>query len=389
MYPTIYHMLKDLTGLDLCFAKALQSFGFFVVLAFATSYYFIASEFKRKEGQGIFSAKKVKNQITESSLDWINIIVWFLFGHKFGALFIDTTCTYAEDIRGFLFSTQGNFITGLVGAVIGYFLAQRELKLNKAKNAEEFTLERPHHYVGNMIFIAALSGILGAKIFHLLENPDEIPAMFTSIDSFFSGLTIYGGLIVATFFVSYYNKSKGLNMLAASDAITPSLFLGYGIGRLGCQFSGDGDWGIENLAPKPDWLSFLPDWAWSYQYPNNVIKAGERIQDCVGEFCYQLPNPVWPTALYEAAFGVLAFAFLWSIRKHLKFTGMMTALYLIINGFERFWIEKIRVNTEYNIGSGITQAEIISTVFFLAGVASLVYILRNKEKFNDIKKGVA
>ena len=55
------------------------------------------------------------------------------------------------------------------------------------------------------------------------------------------------------------------------DAVSPALMLAYGIGRLGCHFSGDGDWGIKNTAAKPDLISILPDWIWCYDYPNNVI----------------------------------------------------------------------------------------------------------------------
>ena len=181
--------------------------------------------------------------------------------------------------------------------------------------------------------------------------------------------------------VLIYGKKKGIAPIHAFDACAPAMFAAYGIGRLGCQFSGDGDWGINNLTPKPDWLSFLPDWVWSYQYPGNVIHAGIPIPGCEGSHCTMLEFPVWPTPLYEAVMALSLFAFLWSIRKKIVTPGVMTGIYLILNGIERFFIEKIRINENYHIGSlDITQAEIISVLFFLAGIACIWYFKRKPQK---------
>ena len=141
--------------------------------------------------------------------------------------------------------------------------------------------------------------------------------------------------------------------------------------------SGDGDWGIVNLAPKPEWLSLLPDWAWSYNFPNNVINAGVYIEGCTGKFCSVLSQPVWPTSLYEVVMCIALFFVLWLIRKKIKVAGMLFAIYLIMNGIERFFIEKIRVNTEYNILGGITQAEIISFCLIITGLI-LSFLLSKK-----------
>ena len=157
--------------------------------------------------------------------------------------------------------------------------------------------------------------------------------------------------------------------------------IAYGIGRIGCMMSGDGDWGINNLDPKPDWMSFLPDWMWSYNFPHNVIRSGIPMQDCGDQFwqpyCYELANPVWPTAFYEIVISLIIFSILWSIRKHVKVKGVLFSIYLIFNGLERFSIEKIRINTEYNILGGVTQAEIISFCFVLIGLVSCIILCRN------------
>jgi prolipoprotein diacylglyceryltransferase len=159
------------------------------------------------------------------------------------------------------------------------------------------------------------------------------------------------------------------------DSAAVGLMIAYGIGRVGCHLSGDGDWGIDNLSPKPDALAFLPDWFWSYKYPHNVLGEGIPIPGCVGNHCAQLANPVYPTPLYEAIVCIgLAFV-LWFSRKKFKTPGVFFFTYLIFNGIERFTIEKIRLNNTYNIlGHGITQYELISFVFILMGIVGVFYM---------------
>lgn len=163
--------------------------------------------------------------------------------------------------------------------------------------------------------------------------------------------------------------------LHVADAFAPAMMLAYGVGRIGCHVAGDGDWGIINFSPKP--FAWMPDWFWSYQYPHNVLTEGVAIPGCVGQYCAQLPHPVFPTPLYEAITCLLLFAFLWSIRKRIKVPGVMLSVYLIINGVERFLIELIRVNTRYHIfGLEPTQAELISASFVLTGIGLLIYFTR-------------
>ena len=235
----------------------------------------------------------------------------------------------------------------------------------------------PYDLVGNITIIAAISGIIGAKIFHNLENFQDFLADPIGQLIAFSGLTFYGGLIFGAISVVVYCRKYKINVLHLMDSAAPALMLAYGIGRIGCQMSGDGDWGIVNLAPKPEWLSLFPDWVWSYNFPNNVINAGVYIEGCTGKFCSVLPQPVWPTALYEVVICITLFFVLWLIRKKIKVAGMLFAIYLIMNGIERFFIEKIRVNTEYNILGGITQAEIISFCLIITGLI-LSFLLSKK-----------
>ena len=107
--------------------------------------------------------------------------------------------------------------------------------------------------------------------------------------------------------INYVKKYKSKNWYNSKDVMAAPLMLAYGIGRIGCHMSGDGDWGVQNLNQKPVWIeSFLPDWIWGYTYPNNVIRAGganEICSDPLGIYCYELANPVYPTAVYEVLNG--------------------------------------------------------------------------------------
>lgn len=150
--------------------------------------------------------------------------------------------------------------------------------------------------------------------------------------------------------------------------------LAYGTGRLGCQLAGDGDWGIINTAPKPGWMSFLPDWFWSFRYPHNVINEGVAIPDCTGHHCSELLHPVFPTPLYESIACIALFFVLWSMRKKWNIPGIMFSAYLLFNGIERFLIESIRVNSKYHLaGIAFTQAQLISVLLVITGIGGILY----------------
>jgi prolipoprotein diacylglyceryltransferase len=158
--------------------------------------------------------------------------------------------------------------------------------------------------------------------------------------------------------------------------------LSYSLGRLGCQIAGDGDWGINNLHPKP--FTWLPDWLWSYDYPHNILRRGIYIPGCTwDDYCYKLAVGVYPTPLYELIAGLILFAVLMLIRKRLKLAGRLSAIYLMLMAVERFFIEKIRVDVRYNFfGFHPTQAEIISVVLFAFGV--FLYLIAPKLKVNKM-----
>ena len=378
MYPTLSHLIEGLTGIFI--PLPIQTFGFFVAISFLLAHYFLVRELKRKQSLGVISHTMVEREIGQAP-QWTDLIVpalvGFLMGYKGGLLLTDYAF-FVEQPQEALLSTKGLWWTGLLLAAYSAYDKYRKIKKDALDQPKKVKVaQHPYQLVGNMTFLAAAAGLLGAKIFHNLENWDELMANPWDALLSFSGLTFYGGLICGAGAVIWYARKHKIPALVIADATAPSLMIAYGVGRIGCHLSGDGDWGIVNTLSKP---SFLPDWAWAYTYPNNVIRAGERMADCTGKFCYELAQPVWPTPLYEALFCITAFILLWKFRHRMKTAGSMLMLYLIINGLERFLIEKIRVNTEYPILGGITQAEIISFCLVLAGIVGWIFIRKNKTK---------
>jgi len=307
MYPTISHLLKDLTGL--CIPAPIQTFGFFVSLSIILSYYVLKRELKLKSDNGLL----------KRSFD------------------------------------------------------------------KHMTYKGPADRAGAIVFLGIIFGVIGARLFSILEYPEtflEAPLyiLFSS-----SGFNFYGGLILGSIPVIIYAVKIRLNIIHLLDATAPALMAGYAIGRLGCHLSGDGHWGIANTFTKPNWLSFLPDWLWAYKYPNNVIEEGIIIPGCHEKYCTELGTPVFPTPIYDTLFFAIAFVILWNLRKKISAPGIVFSIYLIINGTERFLIEQISVNAEYEVSSlYFKPIEIISILFIITGVLSF-YVLFNKHKNHKFK----
>jgi phosphatidylglycerol---prolipoprotein diacylglyceryl transferase len=383
MYPTISDLINDLFGIYI--PLPIQTFGFFVAIAFLLASYTLGKELRRKESEGLLKPVN-KKFLKGAPVKPIDVFYSAVIGALLGYKLVDMIMNYTEFVnnpQAFVLSFRGNFFGIFFGAAVGFYLKYIEKrKEQKSTPTWENRLVYPHEHVGNMTLIAALAGIIGAKIFHNLENPGEFIDDPLGALLSFSGLTMYGGLICGAIAVIWYGKRNGVAPLHLIDAAAPGLMLAYGVGRIGCHVSGDGDWGQVNLSPMPSWLNWLPDWLWSYDYPNNVIREGVPIPGCEGTHCFVLPEPVWPTPLYEAIAGILLFFVLWGLRKHIKIPGLLFAIYLIMNGVERFFIEKIRVNETYNIfGFQPTQAEIISVMMIILGIAGMIYLVKkDKEK---------
>ena len=389
MYPDLSYILHALIGTspDNGFS-IVKTFGLLLVIAILSAAYLLYHELLRKEKEGLL--QPVKEKITEglpaTPFELLsNTLLGFILGFKGAYAFLNFS-EFQMDPAGVILSGTGNWVGGIIGAII--FTGLKYWEKNQQKLDKPITkdvLIYPHDRIGDLTIIAAVFGIIGAKIFALLEDLDRVSAgeiTFSQLLSQFfsgSGMAIYGGLIVAFAACYFYLRRKKIAPIHVMDAVAPALIVSYGIGRLGCHLSGDGDWGIPNTAPSPSWL---PDWLWANSYPHNVINEGTRIADCDWLYCSELVQPVYPTSVYELIMCFIIFGILMALRKRISIPGMLFFIYVIFNGFERFSIEKIRVNEKYEIlGMQSTQAEFIAVILMLIGITGCAVLwMRNKNK---------
>jgi phosphatidylglycerol:prolipoprotein diacylglycerol transferase len=192
-----------------------------------------------------------------------------------------------------------------------------------------------------IIFAGLVGGIIGSRLWWFFENYDDNKDEVFSNLFGGSGLTWYGGAIGGTIGVCLWAWRKGMLNLDLLDLCAPGLAIGYAIGRVGCQLSGDGDYG------EP-W-----DGPWAMAYPDGVVSTDV---------------PVHPTPIYETlAMGLVAYV-LWRLRDRLA-PGRIFALYLVLAGLERLLVEFVRRNEA--VLAGLTVAQLISIAMLLAGAGWL------------------
>lgn len=368
-----------------------------LALAFVACAWLLKSELRRLENNGLLKAQEGKPRAAYTLSDLIlNAIITSVIAAKIPYIFGHFD-EFKSNPASVIFSKLGNWPIGiLLGAAMGAYLYYT--KYSKQKPAvTESVLIHPHEKTMDIIFLAAISGVVGSRLFSILENLDDF--VQDPIGNLFSGsgLTVYGGLILAFITVYWYVKKAGIRPIYMMDIAGMGILLGYAIGRIGCQIAGDGDWGIV-AAPQPSWW-FLPDWLWSYNYPHNVATEGipmegcdmaafaetrgyaeaRCLEACGMKYCLQLSEPVYPTPVYETILSLLGFGILWLVRKRIQIAGMLFFIYMIYNGIERFFIETIRVNEKYNyFGVEWSQAQYISIGFILVGLAGIAYLSRKK-----------
>lgn len=383
MYPTVYHFLKGALGIEVEFLKMIPMLGLWIGVGFIAANWFGARELKRREAKGWI--KNTKKTVTEGKGAQpievaINGVLGFILGMKLIPLFTEEGIF--NDFVGFLLSGRGNIAAGFIGAGIMAYWKYREDNKTKLETPVQKVIEiRPHEHMGNVTLIGIVGGIGGALLFAFLEQPGRLWAEFQAsgnIGDLNGGLTVYGGVIVAVAGNIYYFWKNKLPIMQFLDALGPTVLLAYGLGRVGCQLAGDGDWGIDNLNPKPGWMAFLPDWMWAYDYPNNINNEGIEIANSIfPDYNHRLENPVYPTPFYETIMSFILFGILWKLRKMISISGVIFSLYVLFTGAERLLIERIRVNVEYN--NGFTQAEIISIALIVVGILGTIIFAKMKK----------
>jgi phosphatidylglycerol---prolipoprotein diacylglyceryl transferase len=250
MYPNLYYFLKETFHIEpWSFTQYINSFGFFVAISFIMAAFLLSADLKRKEKHGLLFPLEEDRLVGEPA-KWSELLFNLVFGFVVGYKIIGAVTNGEQaNPQEYIFSSKGSWaggiILGLLFAGVKYFE-----KRSQALPVPEHRKIRvwPHERVGDITILAAITGFLGAKIFDNLENWDRfIENPIANLLSP-SGLTFYGGLIVAAISILYYARKKRIAWTHLTDAAAPALMFSYATGRIGCQVAGDGDWGIFNSA---------------------------------------------------------------------------------------------------------------------------------------------
>ncbi len=344
----------------------IQTYGFFIAMAFLFGAIFLKDELKRLHNEGKIKSIKRKNNNQYENI--FNLLFSFFIGYQFLFIVNGNYQLFLKDPQIILSFHLKDSISNIMLYIIGGFsFTLLNFYLNKKNKNIEKEFIKPPELIGTLLGVTLISGVIGAKIFYLFETEISWENLIS-----FGGLTFYGGLICGTLGVITYAKLNNISIPHIADAFAPILMLSYAIGRVACQVSGDGCWGIENKISCPN---FIPDWLWSHQYIHGSSSGTNMLDSNIF---------VWPTPIYETIMCLVIFGILWSIRKKINTGGLLFSIYLILNGFERFFIEKIRVNETLiwleNLTSiKITQGQLIAIFLFTIGTLLSLYLLKNKK----------
>jgi phosphatidylglycerol:prolipoprotein diacylglycerol transferase len=202
-------------------------------------------------------------------------------------------------------------------------------------------LDKPVDWSYELVFAALIGGLVGARGYYLVEHPDEFG--FSGVFAG-SGLTFWGGAVGGAVGVLLWAWWRGFLTGYLLDMGGIGLAIGYSIGRIGCQLSGDGDYGSASSLP------------WAMAYPDGTVPTTEEVH---------------PTPIYETlSMGLVAWL-LWRWRDRFQ-PGVVFGLYLIAAGIERFLVEFVRRNDE--AAWGLTAPQLEAIVAFLLGTIVLAVI---------------
>lgn len=193
--------------------------------------------------------------------------------------------------------------------------------------------------VAPVAMLGLVLGLLGARLFDAFDHWYPFLRDPSLPSGPGAGATYLGGFLCALLAVFVYLRRKRIPVLCFFDAAAPGLMLAYGIARIGCQLSGDGDYGTPTALP------------WGMSYPNGTLPTRETVH---------------PTPIYETLLSFVLFALLWRLRKPVRPNGWLFSLYLVLSGTERFLIEFIRLNPKWLLG--LTQSQLISAGLVAVGL---------------------
>jgi phosphatidylglycerol---prolipoprotein diacylglyceryl transferase len=200
-------------------------------------------------------------------------------------------------------------------------------------------LGKPAEWTYEMVFAALIGGIVGSRLDYVIQNWDKVSDDLLGNIISGSGLVWFGGLVGGALGVVLWAHWRGFLGWQLFDTAAVPLAVGYAIGRIGCQLSGDGDYGTSSDLP------------WAMSYPDGTVPTTDEVH---------------PTPVYETVAMGLAGAVLWRLRDRYA-PGVLFGLYLMIAGVERFLVEFIRRNDE--VVAGLTQPQLIGLVLMGLGAA--------------------
>ncbi len=205
-------------------------------------------------------------------------------------------------------------------------------------------LNKPPDWAYEAVFAAMVGGLIGSRIDYLIQNYDKVSDDLLGSVVSGSGLVWFGGLLGGALGVLLWARWRGFLEWRMADAVAPSLALGYAVGRVGCQLSGDGDYGEATGLP------------WAMAYPEGTVPTTEEVH----------PTPVFETV----AMGLVALV-LWNLRDRFR-PGVLLAIYLVLAGIERLLIELIRRNDA--VFAGLTPAQLFSVAMIAGGAALFMHL---------------
>jgi phosphatidylglycerol:prolipoprotein diacylglycerol transferase len=194
-----------------------------------------------------------------------------------------------------------------------------------------------------IVAISTVAGVIGAKLWHVFEDPQALIHSPMAIIFDRAGFAWFGGLVAGILALLWQGRTYGIGRLAMLDLATSCAAVGYGVGRLGCLISGDGDYGIPTSLP------------WGMSFPNGLVPTTQRVH---------------PTPIYELIAGLFIGWILWrrGSPDRPKPIGQLTGEYLILTGIARFLVEFIRINPKIYWGMSNAQVASIGSIVFGAGL---------------------
>jgi phosphatidylglycerol---prolipoprotein diacylglyceryl transferase len=209
-------------------------------------------------------------------------------------------------------------------------------------------LGKPVDWAYEIVFAALIGGVVGARGYYVIQNYSQVKHDLLGSIFSGSGLVWYGGAIGGAIGVLAWMRWRDALELRMLDMCATALALGYAIGRIGCQVSGDGDYGIRSSLP------------WAMGYPHGTVPTAPGVT-------------VQPTPIYETVAMCLVTYLLWQLRDRVR-PGVVFASYLVLSGLERFLVEFIRRNTE--VLAGLTSPQLESIVLMAVGAVMLAMMAR-------------